>query len=1453
MRRAVRSLATVDLVLVTSANAALAELGQALPQLILLSALLKPSDEAYLAAHLRSRQDATHVEMITIPLLDGPPRREEKKRGLLGVFKRGKSRDDGHGRVSPRVFANEIKAHLERIREAQAAAEPAGRIEAVASEPAHAIEREGAETETAVETALANPIASVRPRHVILASDGIPGVRLSELLARASERSAVADLPATLFVMRRLLSAVGSLHTATDLTRAPVALERVIVTPRAEVLVVTSTRSRYEAGASEADRRIDIAGIAAIGMSMVLGRRLDGSEHVPKRSELLAEVAEVGAIRAGDAFSALLRSWFDRALATDASASFPDFSDAALALQRVERAGCAASRRHLQAFLKNLELEKFETPAAATIEAERIRSARASQMASRRKTEEPAAPIAMETIEAAPAAEAVTWSILAAPEPVVPVTLDPPYHSAGTLADMIDAVPPSRIDPAAAIEQAALAAKVSASPGEPVAEIAPSIERSTPPEPPAEIFAQAPESPVTEASFGWSMPERTEEPAADIAALRRDESVIDLTGESFTEPTETDVVAAPASFVPDLTPAVELDVPAPTDAIAPDVQVWTDATASDAAPTDLRREVQRPADGVKEDPSAGRSRHKAGLFDLFRSFRARHPEGDSRTEKSPAPEIPPQKIASEEIAPAALERVATVVAEPEAPVVLPARPAAFAEPPTVFAEPPALYVEPPAVFAESVAPAMPEPEQAKPQHIEPQHAAAPLSLENAGVVADAAAPPDEDVVQEMLRTAISVSRATLGLQTHPASAEPIEPEPPAETPPEIPRHVAEIPRPIENVPARPARGASLSSLFRSLRGRRTDNEVQREAPHDAVAPQPVEPAPHVVVEQPFEPAHDIVAQPPDLPAVPEQPDERFAEPLATDVVVQPANPWMLEPVEQIAPNAAEPSAARWVEPSEPQPVAEQPPMEIAAAAEEAAWPRDEDPVQDVLQTAVSPSRATLGLDREWQQDSADQIAAEPVANVVAPPPSTWTEEIVPYAAESDSSEAIWQDIERQAAVTQAKLQAAAVAEATPPPFLETPPAADTNTAPPLYLETTPAADTTPPFHVETAPFADTARPAYLDTPAADTAAPPSLETPPGADTAGRLDVEALRTFIPPPRVADSPRAAPERARTLAPNIPGPITRKPSVAQRARRWTRAAAAIVVGAVLVSGVRAYYLRATMPGTLRVDSTPKGSQVFVDGAARGSTPLTLQLASGKHALELRRNGATREFTLEVGAGEEVSRRVDWSNVKPMGSLAITSEPSGANVIVDGKARGVTPLTVGDLAVGSHTVVLDGKQGSVRRTVVIKAGAEETLDESIFSGWIAIFAPFELKISEGKRFVGTTESGKIILPAGRHELVLTNTALGYREIRVLEVNPGQTTSLTIEAAEGIVRINAPAGTDVTIDGQRVGVTPLGDLHVAIGSREIVCKHPQLGQQRIVTDVTRSAPVEVNVDFGKR
>jgi hypothetical protein len=317
------------------------------------------------------------------------------------------------------------------------------------------------------------------------------------------------------------------------------------------------------------------------------------------------------------------------------------------------------------------------------------------------------------------------------------------------------------------------------------------------------------------------------------------------------------------------------------------------------------------------------------------------------------------------------------------------------------------------------------------------------------------------------------------------------------------------------------------------------------------------------------------------------------------------------------------------------------------------------------------------------------------------------------------------------------------------------------------------------------------------------------------------------------------------------------SRVPDIAAAASQFMRAATILVVAVGVVGGLawagRQYYVRQTTPGTVVIESNPRGAEVLVDGASKGLTPLTIALSPGKHALELRRRGMPpHQLTLDVSPGEQLKQQIDMSNARAVGMLVVTSSPKGAKVLVDGKERGVTPLTLLDLSAGAHAVVLDSTEGSVRRTVQIQAGGSVKLDEAIFSGWIAVFAPFDLQVYEAKRFLGTTENERIMLKAGHHELELVNTRLGFRETRAVDVNPGATVPVNVQSAQGTLRIIAPAGAEVFIDGERVGATPLAEQHVALGTREIVVKHPQLGEKRIMTTVTSSAPGEVTVDFGK-
>ena len=201
--------------------------------------------------------------------------------------------------------------------------------------------------------------------------------------------------------------------------------------------------------------------------------------------------------------------------------------------------------------------------------------------------------------------------------------------------------------------------------------------------------------------------------------------------------------------------------------------------------------------------------------------------------------------------------------------------------------------------------------------------------------------------------------------------------------------------------------------------------------------------------------------------------------------------------------------------------------------------------------------------------------------------------------------------------------------------------------------------------------------------------------------------------------------------------------------------------------------------------------------------------------------------------------------------GQLTAKSEPAGARVLVDGRERGVTPLTIEDVPFGSHTVVIKSDKGSVQRTVKIAADRDAVVSESIFAGWLTVFAPFEVQITEGTSAVRLDESGKVLLSAGPHDLRFENRDVGYRESRRVEILPGETTSLSLVASPSTLTVTASAPAVVLIDGQQVGETPLTNHPISLGTRDIVVRGADGTERRFTRRVT-AAPVQIDVDFSK-
>lgn len=108
------------------------------------------------------------------------------------------------------------------------------------------------------------------------------------------------------------------------------------------------------------------------------------------------------------------------------------------------------------------------------------------------------------------------------------------------------------------------------------------------------------------------------------------------------------------------------------------------------------------------------------------------------------------------------------------------------------------------------------------------------------------------------------------------------------------------------------------------------------------------------------------------------------------------------------------------------------------------------------------------------------------------------------------------------------------------------------------------------------------------------------------------------------------------------------------------------------------------------LIVSSDPPGAEIRINGIAVGVTPATVEdVISGEADIKIRKRGYapfSQRMTLEATR----SYRINPELAALPSGLTVTSEPAGAEVVIDNKPVGTTPLSLDNLAEGSHQIVV-------------------------------------------------------------------------------------------------------------------------------------------------------------------
>jgi formylglycine-generating enzyme required for sulfatase activity len=255
------------------------------------------------------------------------------------------------------------------------------------------------------------------------------------------------------------------------------------------------------------------------------------------------------------------------------------------------------------------------------------------------------------------------------------------------------------------------------------------------------------------------------------------------------------------------------------------------------------------------------------------------------------------------------------------------------------------------------------------------------------------------------------------------------------------------------------------------------------------------------------------------------------------------------------------------------------------------------------------------------------------------------------------------------------------------------------------------------------------------------------------------------------------------------------------------------------VLVEGpqqARALIHLVKLPGRLEVDTGGVTAEISADGARLGQVPGVVDVPAGERTLTFKaaRHLDHIERLTIAGGGEQQQLQV---TLKPnFAKVAVSSEPTGAAIEVDGKPAGVTPAAL-ELDAGIRRVQISSP--GLRpwtSTVVVNAGVPQTL------GPIALGAadarvtvrsvPSGAQVTAGGSFRGLTPVTLDLSPGVSHDVTVTRA--GYAPwTRAVFAEAGKESALDARLAALLVDVRIqgqPSDAEVFVNGEPRGKAPV-------------------------------------------
>lgn len=250
---------------------------------------------------------------------------------------------------------------------------------------------------------------------------------------------------------------------------------------------------------------------------------------------------------------------------------------------------------------------------------------------------------------------------------------------------------------------------------------------------------------------------------------------------------------------------------------------------------------------------------------------------------------------------------------------------------------------------------------------------------------------------------------------------------------------------------------------------------------------------------------------------------------------------------------------------------------------------------------------------------------------------------------------------------------------------------------------------------------------------------------------------------------------------------------------------------------------------------------AEVRIDGVPSGVVPMQQTVQPGRHLIQVGREGfVTFTQWVELSGGQVLQLPVTLQREAPQtGSLLVSSDLSGASVIIDGTERGTTPTVIEGLSAGPHRIEVrppasESGMSSFEETVTIAVGERAVLAATLrpappTGGSLRILANATGAIIrlDGEVLGEAPATADNVTP-GDH--IVEAAAEGFQPLQQpVAVEAGQQRVLAlelqaVERAPGQVIVNADVeGATVMVDNEDRGTPPVVIEEIAAGTHSII------------------------------